>query len=256
MRNYWQLQRWFQSQEVQKHQFYQNQRVYFIHNSEDFSPLETRYRSSVDGLQKESDGGSALLLFRSSAFPFFKRRPPRCFWTLFAFSDPHSFVHRPDTVSLRTSGWKMCCGILVNGLFLKRQSLLWVEHNKHTPGWRSISWLLRQRRLFFFRYKSFDFLAVSQVSSKLSRLSYGPVSVFFPSSSIWQNPLRTTALLQNDWLHPLLFGNVETARGDPSFAAAQSFDVAVISLRVVRVLRRTKRHHLRPPSPSCDGEFK
>lgn len=31
----------------------------------------------------------------------------------------------------------------------------------------------------FFRYKSFDFLAVSQVSSKLSRLSYGPVSVFF-----------------------------------------------------------------------------
>lgn len=108
----------------------------------------------------------------------------------------------------------------------------------------------------FFRYKSFDFLAVSQVSSKLSRLSYGPVSVFFPSSSIWQNPLRTTALLQNDWLQPLLFGNVETARGDPSFAAAQSFDVAVISLRVVRVLRRTKRHHLRPPSPSCDGEFK
>lgn len=79
---------------------------------------------------------------------------------------------------------------------------------------------------------------------------------FFPSSSIWQNPLRTTALLQNDWLQPLLFGNVETARGDPSFAAAQSFDVAVISLRVVRVLRRTKRHHLRPPSPSCDGEFK
>lgn len=149
MRNYWQLQRWFHSQEVQKHQFYQNQRVYFIHNSEDFSPLETRYRSSVDGLQKESDGGSALLLFRSSAFPFFKRRPPRCFWTLFAFSDPHSFVHRPDTVSLRTSGWKMCCGILVNGLFLKRQSLLWVEHNKHTPGWRSISRLLRQRRLFF-----------------------------------------------------------------------------------------------------------
>lgn len=123
MRNYWQLQRWFQSQEVQKHQFYQNRRVYFIHNSEDFSPLETRYRSSVDGLQKESDGGSALLLYRSSAFPFFKRRPPRCFWTLFAFSDPHSFVHRPDTVSLRTSGWKMCCGILVNGLFLKRQSL-------------------------------------------------------------------------------------------------------------------------------------
>lgn len=138
----------------------------------------------------------------------------------------------------------------------KKTVALWVEHNKHTPGWRSISRLLRQRRLFFFRYKSFDFLAVSQVSSKLSRLSYGPVSVFFPSSSIWQNPLRTTALLQNDWLHPLLFGNVETARGDPSFAAAQSFDVAVISLRVVRVLRRTKRHHLRPPSPSCDGEFK
>lgn len=179
MRNYWQLQRWFQSQEVQKHQFFQNQRVYFIHNSEDFSQLETRYRSSVDGLQKECDGGNALLLYRSSAFPFFKRRPPRCFWTLFAFSDPHSFVHRPDTVSLRTSGWKMCFGILVNGLFLKRQSLLWVEHNKHTPGWRSISRLLRQRRLFFFRYKSFDFLAVSQVSSKLSRLSYGPVSVFF-----------------------------------------------------------------------------
>lgn len=61
----------------------------------------------------------------------------------------------------------------------KKTVALWVEHNKHTPGWRSISRLLRQRRLFFFRYKSFDFLAVSQVSSKLSRLSYGPVSVFF-----------------------------------------------------------------------------
>lgn len=53
-----------------------------------------------------------------------------------------------------------------------------------------------------------------------------------------------------------LFGNMETARGDPSFAAAQSFDAAVISLCVVRALRRTKRHHLRPPSPRCDGEFK
>lgn len=256
MRNYWQLQRWFHSQEVQKHQFYQNQRVYFIHNSEDFSPLETRYRSSVDGFQKESDGGSALLLYPSSAFPFFKRRPPRCFWTLFAFSDPHSFVHRPDTVSLRTSGWKMCCGILVNGLFLKRQSLLWVEHNKHTPGWRSISRLLRQRRLFFSDRRALIFSPCLKWAVNCHGSVTGLWAFFFPSSSIWQNPLRTTALLQNDWLHPLLFGNVETARGDPSFAAAQSFDVAVISLRVVRVLRRTKRHHLRPPSPSCDGEFK
>lgn len=138
----------------------------------------------------------------------------------------------------------------------KKTVALWVEHNKHTPGWRSISRLLRQRRLFFSDIRALIFSpclkwAVNCHGSVTGLWAF--FSLLLPFDRIH---CETTALLQNDWLQPLLFGNVETARGDPSFAAAQSFDVAVISLRVVRVLRRTKRHHLRPPSPSCDGEFK
>lgn len=131
MRNYWQLQRWFQSQEVQKHQFYQNRRVYFIHNTEDFSPLETRYRSSVDGLQKESDGGSALFL-----------NPVCLFWPSQLCASSRYCVAADERV--KNVLWDFS-----KRTVFKKTVALWVGHNKHTPGWRSISRLLRQRRLFF-----------------------------------------------------------------------------------------------------------
>ena len=132
---------------------------------------------------------------------------------------------------------------------------LWVEHNRHKSGWRSISRLLRQRWLFFSDIRALIF----SPCLKWAVNCHGSVTglFFFPPFFFHLTESTGNHCFAPKWLITAsLFGNMETARGDPSFAAAQSFDAAVISLCVVRALRRTKRHHLRPPSPRCDGEFK